>query len=164
MGIVLLWWVSGWYKAHLGQLKKRRARQGDFAPGLSRRQVTAAIGVLIALVFSKYFYLASFTSYYTFYLMSRFHVSVRSSQIHLFAFLGAVAAGYFGGRGLSGIGLAAGGDLVLHSRHPAAYVVVALCQSVLDRGVERDCGLYAGHRRSLPFWFMGRSWFRDELG
>jgi MFS transporter, FSR family, fosmidomycin resistance protein len=93
VGIVLLWWVSGWYKAHLGQLKKRPARQGDFASGLSRRQVTAAIGVLIALVFSKYFYLASFTSYYTFYLMSRFHVSVRSSQIHLFAFLGAVAAG-----------------------------------------------------------------------
>jgi FSR family fosmidomycin resistance protein-like MFS transporter len=93
VGIVLLWRVSNWYKAHLGQLRKRSAQQGDFAPGLSRRQVTAAIGVLIALVFSKYFYLASFTSYYTFYLMSRFHVSVRSSQIHLFAFLGAVAAG-----------------------------------------------------------------------
>jgi MFS transporter, FSR family, fosmidomycin resistance protein len=93
VGIILLWWVSGWYKAHLGQLKKRPGRHGDFASGLSRRQVSAAIGVLIALVFSKYFYLASFTSYYTFYLMSRFHVSVRSSQIHLFAFLGAVAAG-----------------------------------------------------------------------
>jgi MFS transporter, FSR family, fosmidomycin resistance protein len=93
LGIVLLWWVGGWYKAHLGQLKKRATRQGDFAPGLSRRKVTAAIGVLIALVFSKYFYLASFTSYYTFYLMTRFHVSVQSSQVHLFAFLGAVAAG-----------------------------------------------------------------------
>ena len=55
--------------------------------------MVSAISVLIALVFSKYFYLASFTSYYTFYLMTRFHVSVRSSQIHLFAFLGAVAAG-----------------------------------------------------------------------
>jgi FSR family fosmidomycin resistance protein-like MFS transporter len=55
--------------------------------------VVSAIAVLIALVFSKYFYLASFTSYYTFYLMTRFHVGVRSSQIHLFAFLGAVAAG-----------------------------------------------------------------------
>ncbi len=55
--------------------------------------MASAIAVLVALVFSKYFYLASFTSYYTFYLMARFHVSVRSSQIHLFAFLGAVAAG-----------------------------------------------------------------------
>jgi FSR family fosmidomycin resistance protein-like MFS transporter len=55
--------------------------------------VVSAIAVLIALVFSKYFYLASFTSYYTFYLITRFHLSVRSSQIHLFVFLGAVAAG-----------------------------------------------------------------------
>jgi FSR family fosmidomycin resistance protein-like MFS transporter len=55
--------------------------------------VASAIAVLIALVFSKYFYLASFTSYYTFYLMTRFHLGVRSSQIHLFVFLGAVAAG-----------------------------------------------------------------------
>jgi len=47
----------------------------------------------VALVFSKYFYLASITSYYIFYLISRFHVSVESSQIHLFVFLGAVAAG-----------------------------------------------------------------------
>ena len=48
---------------------------------------------MIALVFSKFFYLASISSYYTFYLMARFHVGVRSSQVHLFAFLGAVAAG-----------------------------------------------------------------------
>jgi FSR family fosmidomycin resistance protein-like MFS transporter len=49
--------------------------------------------VLLALVFSKYFYLASLTSYYTLYLISRFHVSVQSAQIHLFVFLGSVAAG-----------------------------------------------------------------------
>jgi FSR family fosmidomycin resistance protein-like MFS transporter len=48
---------------------------------------------LIALIFSKYFYLASLTSYYTFYLISKFHVSVQNAQIHLFAFLAAVAAG-----------------------------------------------------------------------
>ncbi len=52
-----------------------------------------AMTVLIALVFSKYFYLASVVSYYTFYLISKFHVSVRSAQIHLFIFLGAVAVG-----------------------------------------------------------------------
>ena len=51
------------------------------------------MGVLIILMFSKFFYLASLTSYYTFYLMDRFHISVRSAQVHLFIFLGAVAAG-----------------------------------------------------------------------
>jgi MFS transporter, FSR family, fosmidomycin resistance protein len=90
--IVVLLRVSRWYKARLLHLQKRRAKT-DQATGLSRGRVISAISVLIALVFSKYFYLASFTSYYTFYLMTRFHVSVRSSQIHLFAFLGAVAAG-----------------------------------------------------------------------
>jgi len=57
-----------------------------------------AMAVLFALIFSKYFYLASLSSYFTFYLISRFHVSVRSSQLHLFVFLGAAAAGtLFGG-------------------------------------------------------------------
>jgi FSR family fosmidomycin resistance protein-like MFS transporter len=51
------------------------------------------MGVLIVLMFSKFFYLASLTSYYTFYLMDRFHISVQSAQVHLFIFLGAVAAG-----------------------------------------------------------------------
>jgi MFS transporter, FSR family, fosmidomycin resistance protein len=91
--IVVLTRVSGWYKARLSYLQIRRAKHIDQAVGLSRGRVASAIAVLIALVFSKYFYLASFTSYYTFYLIGRFHVGVRSSQIHLFAFLGAVAAG-----------------------------------------------------------------------
>src|SRR5581483_816498 len=56
-------------------------------------KIVISISILAALVFSKYFYLASLGSYYTFYLISKFHVSVRSSQIHLFVFLGAVAAG-----------------------------------------------------------------------
>jgi FSR family fosmidomycin resistance protein-like MFS transporter len=93
LGIILLLWVGRWYKAHLGELKRRPSRHVDVESNLSRREVIGAISVLIALVFSKYFYLASFTSYYTFYLINRFHVGVRSSQIHLFAFLGAVAAG-----------------------------------------------------------------------
>src|SRR6202011_1708006 len=54
--------------------------------------------VLATLMFSKFFYLASLGSYYTFYLMDKFHVSIRSAEFHLFAFLGAVAAGtFFGG-------------------------------------------------------------------
>ena len=54
-----------------------------------------AIAVLLTLIFSKYFYLASLTSYYTLYLIDRFHVSVQSAQLHLFVFLGAVATGTF---------------------------------------------------------------------
>jgi FSR family fosmidomycin resistance protein-like MFS transporter len=91
VAIVVLTQVSRWYKPRLGYLKKRSTKHAE--TGLSRGRVVSAIAVLIALVFSKYFYLASFTSYYTFYLMTRFHLGVRSSQIHLFAFLGAVAAG-----------------------------------------------------------------------
>lgn len=93
VAIVVLTRVSRWYKPRLGYLKKRSTMHADQETGLPRGRVVSAIAVLIALVFSKYFYLASFTSYYTFYLMTRFHVGVRSSQIHLFAFLGAVAAG-----------------------------------------------------------------------
>ena len=55
--------------------------------------MSGAIAVLLALIFSKYFYLASLTSYYTFYLINKFHLSVRDAQIHLFIFMGAVAAG-----------------------------------------------------------------------
>jgi MFS transporter, FSR family, fosmidomycin resistance protein len=62
-------------------------------PAFSSRKIALAMGVLIVLMFSKFFYLASLTSYYTFYLMGRFHVSVQSAQIYLFVFLGAVAAG-----------------------------------------------------------------------
>ena len=93
VGIAVLVWVGGWYKARLEHLQKRPVQHLEHATGLPRRQVITAIAVLVALVFSKYFYLASITSYYTFYLISRFHVSVQSSQIHLFIFLGAVAAG-----------------------------------------------------------------------
>ena len=93
LGIVVLFWVSGWYKERLEHLQKRPVRHEDNEVPLPRKKVISAIAVLGALVFSKYFYLASLTVYYTFYLMDRFHVSVRSSQIHLFVFLGAVAAG-----------------------------------------------------------------------
>jgi FSR family fosmidomycin resistance protein-like MFS transporter len=93
VGIVVLLRVSRWYKARLRYPRIVFGKHIEGITGLSPKQVTSAIAVLIALVFSKYFYLASFTSYYTFYLITRFHVGVRSSQIHLFAFLGAVAAG-----------------------------------------------------------------------
>jgi len=93
LGIFVLLNVGHWYKVHgMARLKPRGAHAGAHdAP--TRRQVTIAISVLLALIFSKYFYLASLTSYYTLYLISRFHVSVQASQIYLFVFLGAVAVG-----------------------------------------------------------------------
>ncbi len=88
--------IGGWYKHH----GKARANAAAAAlhqnrPPLSRRKTGMALAVLVGLVFSKYFYLASLTSYYTFFLMSRFHLPIRSAQIHLFIFLGSVAAGTF---------------------------------------------------------------------
>ncbi|WP_277964509.1 MFS transporter [Pseudomonas sp. RIT-To-2] len=90
------WGLSRWYKEHLNLFKAKKG--GQATHGLSRRRVTWALVVLGLLVFSKYFYMASFTSYFTFYLIEKFHLSVASSQMHLFLFLGAVAAGtFFGG-------------------------------------------------------------------
>jgi MFS transporter, FSR family, fosmidomycin resistance protein len=62
-------------------------------PGISRRRVAMSLAVLGMLIFSKYFYLAGLTSYFTFYLISRFGMSVQAAQLHLFVFLGSVAAG-----------------------------------------------------------------------
>jgi FSR family fosmidomycin resistance protein-like MFS transporter len=93
LGIFVLIRVSRWYKARLAHLQSKPAKHAEESAGLPRKQVITAIAVLIALIFSKYFYLAGLTSYYTFYLIAKFHVSVQSSQLHLFAFLAAVAAG-----------------------------------------------------------------------
>jgi MFS transporter, FSR family, fosmidomycin resistance protein len=93
LAILVLMRVGRWYKARLTHLQSTPAKHTEESSTLPRRQVIRAIAVLIALVFSKYFYLAGLTSYYTFYLIAKFHVSVQSSQLHLFAFLTAVAAG-----------------------------------------------------------------------
>jgi FSR family fosmidomycin resistance protein-like MFS transporter len=92
----LLYAISRWYKAHLALFKIKAGQAATH--GLSKRRVTSALVVLALLVFSKYFYMASFTSYFTFYLIEKFQLSVASSQLHLFMFLAAVAAGtFFGG-------------------------------------------------------------------
>ena len=93
VAIAVLYRVSHWYKAHL-QAFKRKAGAGS-GPRLSRRQVLGALGVLALLVFSKYIYMSSLTSYYTFYLMEKFALPVASTQLYLFLFLAAVAAGTF---------------------------------------------------------------------
>ena len=94
--IGVLYGLSRWYRNHLNLFKLKQG--GKATHGLSRGRVNAALVVLALLVFSKYFYMASFTSYFTFYLIEKFQLSVASSQLYLFLFLGAVAAGtFFGG-------------------------------------------------------------------
>jgi len=91
--ILVLLRVGRWYAG-------RRSGSGGAAHHgieLPRRRVVAAVAILVALVFSKYFYMASLTSYYTFFLIQRFHVPVRTAQLYLFVFLGAVALGTFAG-------------------------------------------------------------------
>lgn len=94
VGIMVLLRVSGWYQRNLGRLvTKPRAGNDPTLIRLSRRQVAFALGILVVLIFSKYFYLISLTNYYTFYLMDKFHVSVQAAQVYLFVFLFAVTAG-----------------------------------------------------------------------
>ncbi len=93
VGIFLLINVGHWYKGHGLARLHSRAGQGAAHDVLPRARVIFAIVILIALVFSKFFYMASMTSYYIFYLISKFHVSVQNAQLHLFVFLAAVAVG-----------------------------------------------------------------------
>jgi FSR family fosmidomycin resistance protein-like MFS transporter len=93
LGMALLGKVGVWAKSYRAAraLAPKRASTGDH--GLPSTKVRWSIAILVALVFSKYIYLASLTSYYTFYLISKFHVPVQNAQVYLFVFLGAVALG-----------------------------------------------------------------------
>ena len=97
VAIVVLARVGGWYKRQHIDQPKAAAISAAIAP-VSPARVRWSIAVLVLLIFSKYFYVASITSYFSFYLIDRFHISVRSAQLHLFVFLLAMALGtLFGG-------------------------------------------------------------------
>jgi MFS transporter, FSR family, fosmidomycin resistance protein len=94
LAIVVLSRVGSWYQArrralHLGG----RFRYAGAGHGLSRRKIVISLGVLLALMFSKFFYTAGLTNYYIFYLIDRFQLPVQTAQIYLFAFLASVAVG-----------------------------------------------------------------------
>jgi len=94
--IVVLWNVGHWYRQNTFRLKPRRRPEARAGQGtLSARRVGWSLTILVALMFSKFFYLTSMSSYYTFYLISKFDLSVRSAQLYLFVFLISVAAGTF---------------------------------------------------------------------
>jgi FSR family fosmidomycin resistance protein-like MFS transporter len=93
LGMVLLWRVGKWYQGHLYLKQTKAAVATEHRPAISKTRVVVAIGILLLLIFSKYFYMASMTSYFTFFLMDKFSITAQESQVYLFAFLAAVAAG-----------------------------------------------------------------------
>ncbi len=93
-GIIVAVRLGRWYRGRQSHPSFAAAhRAHGKKTHLSRGRVTATLAILAALIFSKYFYLASLSSYYTFFLMNKFHVSVRTAQLDLFVFLASVAAG-----------------------------------------------------------------------
>lgn len=93
LGVFILSKVGTWYKAHLHMHLSKKTVTAEHAPALSNTKIISSIVILLILIFSKYFYMASLSSYFTFYLIDKFHVSIQQSQLYLFIFLGAVAAG-----------------------------------------------------------------------
>jgi len=93
---VVLWNVAIWYRHH-GLTRLKAGRNATAAIRLPSGHAARGIAILLSLIFSKYVYLASITSYFTFYLIHRFGLSVQQAQIHLFVFLAAVAVGTIAG-------------------------------------------------------------------
>lgn len=95
VAIVIMINIGKWYKQNTNRIKSKKTRTISADNHLPKSKIALSIAILLVLIFSKYFYMASMTSYYTFYLIDKFHVSVQSAQIYLFVFLFSVAAGTF---------------------------------------------------------------------
>ena len=96
LAIVVMINIGAWYRNNTHRIKsKSKSNAGTDHVHLSSGRIAFALFILLVLIFSKYFYMASMSSYYTFYLMDKFHISVQSAQIYLFIFLSAIAAGTF---------------------------------------------------------------------
>ncbi|GEC70626.1 MFS transporter, FSR family, fosmidomycin resistance protein [Flavobacterium flevense] len=94
IGILVLYKIAIWYSDQMVLKQQNKvAPEKTTTQHLSKNRIIFSLIILLILIFSKYFYLTSITSYYTFFLIDKFHVSIQQSQIYLFAFLGAVAAG-----------------------------------------------------------------------
>jgi MFS transporter, FSR family, fosmidomycin resistance protein len=93
LGVFVLWKIGTWQRANFHRVKPKTSSGAHHTATLPRKKVIAALTVLVALIFSKYVYLTSMTTYYTSYLIHHFEVSVKTSQLLLFVFLFAVALG-----------------------------------------------------------------------
>ncbi|RYD55238.1 MAG: MFS transporter [Sphingobacteriales bacterium] len=92
--IIVLWRVGVWYGPVILHRKKNAAAKAEIEkPKLSRQRVILSVSILLLLIFSKYIYMTSMTSYFTFYLIEKFAVSVQTAQFYLFIFLASIAAG-----------------------------------------------------------------------
>ncbi len=91
--IIVLYYIGRWYSGHLSRLKQHLKAASAAVSHFSTRQIVKAMIILLALMFSKFFYLSSMSTYYTFFLIDKFHISVPSAQVRLFYYLAAVAAG-----------------------------------------------------------------------
>ncbi|HRP33358.1 MAG TPA: MFS transporter [Agriterribacter sp.] len=96
LAIFVLWRVGLWYHVNF-QLINKKVNRAVIPQHLSKSKITTSIIILLLLIFSKYFYMAGISSYFTFYVMDRFGVSIQQSQLYLFIFLAAVAAGTLAG-------------------------------------------------------------------
>jgi MFS transporter, FSR family, fosmidomycin resistance protein len=97
LAITVLFNVGRWYSGHLSERRTKAHFHGVRNPAMTRGKIAFCIAILIALIFSKYFYMASIGTYFTFFLIHKFQLSVPQAQIHLFIFLGAVAVGTLAG-------------------------------------------------------------------
>ncbi len=97
LAILVLYNVGNWYRERLSRSTMFKTSNAGDKAALSGRTVWFSLAILLILIFSKYFYMAGITSYFTFYLIEKFQVSVQQSQMYLFVFLGAVAAGTLAG-------------------------------------------------------------------
>ncbi len=93
-GIIILIRVGRWYNARLKEIHyKNKNKPALLKPPVSGRTVVFSMTILIFLIFSKYFYLSSINNFYMFYLISKFGLTIKNAQLHLFIFQAAVAAG-----------------------------------------------------------------------
>jgi MFS transporter, FSR family, fosmidomycin resistance protein len=95
LAIIVLYRIGMWYNLNMHLIRPKKIPGASKANRLPARKVALAVTILLVLIFSKYFYLACMSSYYTFFLIDKFNVSVQTAQVHLFIFLAAVAAGTF---------------------------------------------------------------------
>ncbi len=93
--ITVLYYVGSWYSNYLAQQKSQQRKTQTTQLSLSKSAIVKAIAILLVLIFSKFFYTASMSTFYTFYLIDKFHLSIESAQISLFMYLAAIAAGTF---------------------------------------------------------------------
>lgn len=91
MGLLVLYHIGYWYQDHLNLKAKKKSE--IVLPNLTQTQITLSVIVLLVIIFSKFFYTASISSYFTFYLMDKFQLSIQEAQFHLFWYLAASAFG-----------------------------------------------------------------------